>query len=77
MTEKRLTLSSLAIRAGDECDTLIRLQQLIYLCLEEQLTTQISHDRVALLLECYQSRACCHFEELELALQKICLELTS
>ena len=68
-------LSSLAIRATDELSHLIRLQHLIDLCLEEDISSQVSHDRVALLIECYRSRASSHLEELELALLKIRLEI--
>lgn len=68
-------LSSLSVRAIDHFSDLVRCQQLIDLCLEEDGCSEKSQDRIGILLECYRCRMADHLSELDFVLREINLRL--
>lgn len=65
----------LTIAATDEYHQLVRGQQIIRLCLEEDITSEEGRDTVMVLLECYQGWLSLHLDELRTRLENLLLEV--
>ena len=69
------SISRLTIAATNEYHHLVRGQQIIRLCLEEDISSQEGRDTVLLLLECYHGWLSLHLDELRTKLQNLLLEV--
>ena len=69
------TISGLTLAATDEYHQLVKGQQIIRLCLEEDITSEEGRDTVLLLLECYQGWLSLHLDELRTKLQNLLQEV--